>query len=90
LARQRVGLRRPRVQLEWQGFPRWRVATVRLLPMLTPPMGMPLMRTPEQQMLSSFHALRRKRSLSARHRFLPKAPARGERFPLLSVVEKLI
>jgi hypothetical protein len=48
------------------------------------------MRTPEQQMLSSFHALRRKRSLSARHRFLPKAPARGERFPLLSVAEKLI
>ena len=73
---------------------------VRLLSMLTPPMRlpqmwtlpmrMPLMRTLEQRMLSSLHALRLKRSLSARHRFLPKAPARGERFPLLSVAEKLI
>jgi hypothetical protein len=44
----------------------------------------------QQQRLTSIRGPRRERRPLARRRFLPKAPARAERFPLLLVAEKLI
>jgi hypothetical protein len=79
-------LRRLHAQLEWRGFLSWRAASVQF-----PSMGTRSIRTPAQrQTLSSLHASRRTRRLSGRRRFLRKAPAREERFPLLSVAEKVI